>query len=124
VTVLLGIAVFVAELIALARAVVGSMTLDARGIHLARPAGSKFIAWKDVTFVRRADRAEAVISGIGLPLEQSDATRSLTSLGHFAILYRKGTIYFPPADEAAFLAAIRRWAPLALAREFGGRRRV
>jgi hypothetical protein len=125
VTVVLGIAVFVAELIALVRALVRSMTLDARGIRLERLVGRpKFIAWKDVTFVRRADRVEAVMSGIALPLEHSDATRSLTSLGHFAILYRAGTIYFPPADEAAFLAAVRRWAPLALAPEFGGKRRV
>ena len=126
VTVLLGIAVFVAELIAIAGKVVHSMTLDARGIHLERRAGRpKFIAWKDVTFVRRAERAEVVVGGwICLPLGEGDAPRYLTSLGHFAILYRKGMAYFPPADEAAFLAAVRRWAPLAMGQELGGRRRL
>lgn len=125
VTVLLGIAVLVAELIAIARMVVRWVTLDARGVHLERRAGRpKFIAWKDVTFVRRAGRAEVVVGGwMCLPLGGSDAPRSLTSLGHFAILYRKGMAYLPPADEAAFLAAVRRWAPLAMGPELGGRRR-
>jgi hypothetical protein len=112
-TALAGVAVFVAEIIIAALTVVHRLKLDARGIHFSRRMGRpKFIPWADVTVVRRATRGELVLCGwIWPPLWPNEATRSMTSVGHFAIAHRHGVSYFPPVEETAFLAAVRRWGP-------------
>jgi hypothetical protein len=90
------------------------LKLDERGIHL----GSwkrRMVPWSYVTAVRPAGPAEVVVFGwLWPPIPPRDGTRSLTSRGHFAIEHRGGVHYFPPADPAAFLDAVRRWAPHAL----------
>ncbi len=118
------LAVLAAEILAVVLTVVHWVRLDAKGIHFGRRMGKpRFIPWRDVTLVRRAGRGEVVLCGwIWPPIPPAEATRSMTSLGHFSIDYPGGTAYFPPADEAAFLDAVRRWAPRALPRIDGGLR--
>ncbi|HEX6750503.1 MAG TPA: hypothetical protein VF092_24655 [Longimicrobium sp.] len=118
------LAVFVAEALAAAFTGVHWLKLDARGIHFGRRMGfPRFVPWQDVARVRRAGRAEIVVRGwLWPPVPPAEATRSMSSLGHFAIHHPHGVSYFPPADEAAFLDAVRRWAPHALDRIDGGLR--
>ncbi|HEX8242381.1 MAG TPA: hypothetical protein VF541_02750, partial [Longimicrobium sp.] len=107
-----GAAVLVAELAAALLTAVHWLKLDARGIHLGRWMGLRFVPWADVTAVRRAPGSEVVLRGwLWPPLPPAEATRSLTIAGHLAIEHRQGVSYFPPVEETALLAAVRRWAP-------------
>ena len=89
---------------------VSAIELDDAGIRFRRVFGRpRFLAWDNVTAVRRADRAEVVLRGWLLPpLPPRAAARSVTSLGHYRFDWKGGSCYFPPADEAALLAHIER----------------
>lgn len=89
---------------------VAALELDDAGIRFRRLIGRpRFVAWDNVTGVRRADRAEVVLRGWLLPpLPPKAAARSVTSIGHYRFDWRGGSCYFPPADEAALLAQLER----------------
>ncbi|HEX6750504.1 MAG TPA: hypothetical protein VF092_24660 [Longimicrobium sp.] len=123
-TAVAGVIVFVAEVIAAALMTVRWIRLDARGIHFGRRRGRpKLIRWKDVNHVRRADRGDVVVGLLSMP--PLGATRSLTARGYFVVYARREYVVYPPADEEAFLAALRRWCkPALLAPELRSRARV
>ena len=96
--------------IALGAFSVSAIELDDTGIRFRRLAGRpRFLAWDNVTAVRRADRAEVVLRGWLLPpLPPKAAARSVTSMGHYRFDWAGGSCYFPPADEAVLLAHLER----------------
>jgi hypothetical protein len=90
--------------------VVHWMRIDERGITLGRRVGRKFVAWEDVTEIRPATRREVVVDGwLWPPVPPREATRCLSSIGHYRIDHRGGHFYFPPADEHQFLGALEYW---------------
>ena len=94
---------------------VSAIELDDTGIRFRRLAGRpRFIAWDNLTGVRRADRAEVVMRGWLLPpIPPRAAARSLTSIGHYRFDWKGGSCYFPPADERVLLIALERnWGGL------------
>lgn len=89
---------------------VSAIELDDTGIRFRRFAGRpRFLAWDNLTAVRRADRAEVVLRGWLLPpLPPRAAARSITSVGHYRFDWKGGSCYFPPADEAALIDHLER----------------
>jgi hypothetical protein len=86
------------------------MRIDARGIRLGRRAGRRFIPWSEITGIRPATRREVIVDGwLWPPVPPREATRCMSSLGHFRIDHRRGHFYFPPSDEAQFLGAVEYW---------------
>ena len=85
---------------------VSALELDDAGIRFRRIAGRpRFLAWDNVTAVRRADRSEVVLRGWLLPpLPPRAAARSITSIGHYRFDWKGGSCYFPPAEAEALLA--------------------
>ena len=81
------------------------MTPD--GLRLTRILGRPaFIPWSSVTSIHEVSRAELIFRGWLWPLVlPREMTPSLTSLGHFRIDFDDRSIYFPPADPRAFIAA-------------------
>jgi hypothetical protein len=100
---------------------VHSLRVDARGLRFGRRRGRpRAIPWEDVLAVEPAPSREVVVRGwLWPPVTPREATRSLSSQGHYRIEYRGGTCYFPPIDVVAFRAAIRRWRPDLLPPELG-----
>lgn len=87
------------------------MRIDATGLRLGRLAGwPKSVRWEDVTGIRPASRSEVIVRGWLLPpVPPREATRCLSSLGHYRIDYRGGYFFYPPADEERFLKAVAFW---------------
>jgi hypothetical protein len=92
---------------------VGWLKLDSSGITFGRRLGTpKLLRWDQITEIRPATSAEVVRHGWLWPaLRPREATRSLTSEGHYRIKWDQQFCFFPPADEHAFRAAVERWAP-------------
>ena len=89
---------------------VREIELDDTGIRFRRYVGGpRFVSWDNLIAVRQADRAEIVLRGWLLPpLAMRACNASLTSLGHYRFDWRGGSVYFPPADEAALLTVLER----------------
>ncbi|HEY0064136.1 MAG TPA: hypothetical protein VGC21_18615 [Telluria sp.] len=87
---------------------VSKVVLVAEGIRFSRALGSpKLIAWDAITGVAEAPRKELIVRGWLWPIFPArELTTTLTSLGHYRIDYGQRSVYFPPRDGAAFVAAI------------------
>ncbi|MES2018080.1 MAG: hypothetical protein V4484_16455 [Pseudomonadota bacterium] len=88
---------------------VTNLKISPAGIRLSRAfGGPKFIAWSDIACVEEVPRSELIWRGWVWPLfPPREMTPSLTSLGHYRIQYGSESVYFPPADPQAFMAAVR-----------------
>jgi hypothetical protein len=93
------------------------LRIDEQGIRFGRRWGSpKFLPWAAVRRVRPATRREVVLYGWLLPpIPPREATRALTSVGHYRIEWEGGYCYFPPEDEGTFRRAVERWGDSATA---------
>ncbi|SHG73214.1 hypothetical protein [Massilia sp. CF038] len=87
---------------------VSKVVCRADGLHFSRVLGTpKRIAWDAIVGVAEAPRRELLVRGWLWPIfPPRELTTSLTSIGHVRIDYGSRSVYFPPCDSAAFLAAI------------------
>lgn len=88
-----------------------AIELSPEGIRLKRLIGHpRLITWDEFEGVEEAPPGQLVLFGIFLPpLPMREAALALTVRGHYRIRYRGSYCFFPPADAAAFLAAIDRF---------------
>jgi hypothetical protein len=93
------------------------LRLDASGMTFGRRLGTpRHLGWERITSIRPASSAEVIRQGWLWPvLPPREATRSLTSEGHYRIAWDRRFCFFPPLDEHAFRSAVERWAPGVLA---------
>ncbi len=110
---LAGIAAFLPLALSVALHAVGWLKLDSSGITFGRRLGTpKRLRWDQITEIRPATPSEVIRQGWLWPaLWPREATRSLTSEGHYRIQWDQQFCFFPPADEHAFRSAVERWAP-------------
>ena len=87
------------------------LTVDQMGIQIHRRLGGpKFLHWEQIQRITLASREEVLFKGYIYPPLPAKATMNTTSyLGHYRIEWDGGTLYFPPSDAEAFLAAVGRW---------------
>jgi hypothetical protein len=90
------------------------LKIDSTGLTFGRRAGGpKHLAWGDIHSITPAPRREVVLHGwLWPPLRPREATRCMSSLGHYRIEYEGGYCYFPPANEEEFLGALAYWRTL------------
>jgi hypothetical protein len=93
------------------------LRIDEQGIRFGRRWGTpKFLPWTAVRHIRPATRREVVLFGwLWPPFPPREATRALTSVGHYRIEWEGGYCYFPPDDEGTFRRAVERWGDSATA---------
>lgn len=91
---------------------VGRLRIDQAGIRFGRRAGRPaFLPWNSIRSIRPASRREVVLRGWLLPpIPPREATRSMTSVGHYRIEWEGGYTFYPPLEELAFRSAVERWA--------------
>jgi hypothetical protein len=79
------------------------------GIRLSRVLGGpRLIAWETVKRIEEAPRKELIVRGWLWPIfPPREFTTSLSSLGHYRIEFGERFVYFPPKDEAGFVAAVQ-----------------
>ena len=87
---------------------VSRIVLNDEGIRLVRIfGGPRFIAWDAIERVVEAPRKELIVRGWLWPMfPPREFTTSLSSLGHYRIEFGQRSVYFPPKDEAGFVAAV------------------
>lgn len=80
------------------------ITLSPDGIKFKRILGSpRFINWKDVVEIKEVSRRELVCKGwYWPPFPPREMTASLTSIGHYRIVWKNGFCYYPPSDGPSF----------------------
>jgi hypothetical protein len=70
--------------------------------------GPRLLAWDVIDVVEEASRKELIVRGWLWPIfPPREFTTSLSSLGHYRIAFRGNVVYFPPKDEAGFMAAVK-----------------
>jgi hypothetical protein len=112
-----GYVVFLALALYVGLQSVGWLKLDSAGITFGRRIGTPGrLRWDRITGIRPATPSEVIRQGWLWPaLRPREATRCLSPDGHYRIEWDRQFCFFPPEDEAAFRAAVERWAPGVLA---------
>lgn len=83
---------------------VKEIRLTETGIEFGRIFGTpKYLAWGQISSIERASTREVILQGWLWPMFPArEMTPSLTSVGHYRIVYQGGYVYYPPRNAEEF----------------------